>query len=808
MSEVKLITNQLIKEITAKIDQASTVYILVSFSMKTGVELLTPALKRAAERGADIKICTGDYMFVTQPEALEKLLHIDPNVEIRMWRSEGKSFHPKAYLIENSHDGTLYVGSSNLSSSALTNGVEWNLAVSNELAEEAINEAREEFLRLFYHEQTVPLNEETLKNYGQLYNEKRRELPEFARWWTEEDEKSLMLASDRREESAIAETKEEYVTKIEPRGPQVDALQSLKDTVEEGYNKAMVVMATGLGKTYLAAFFARQYSKVLFIAHREEILYQAQKSFQHVMPENTTGILKANVKETNADHVFASIFTLSSDKQLKALDPDEFDLIIIDEFHHAAANSYMRALDYFEPRFLLGLTATPDRMDGKDVFSLCEGNVAFQMHFLEAIQIGWLSPFHYYGIYDDTDYSEVKWLGTRYDQDELLKKQLREDYAEKVFNAWEKHKQTRTLAFCSSIKQVNFLVGYFKKQGVTAVGLHSAAEGITRKEAIEQITAGKIDIIFTVDLFNEGTDIPALDTLLFVRPTESLTIFTQQIGRGLRLHQGKEHCVVIDLIGNYRNADLKLGLLDTRSEEEREKPRSKVVPTVPESCLIDMDLKAVDLLEEFKKKFNPRKQKILNAYDRLKEEIGYRPTYLEFHRHGYENSDAIYKEFKSYVGFLNWAEELTDNEQKAYLEGEAWIKEVERVFFSKVSKSYKMVVLQYMLNRGQNEWLEPVTPKEVAPYFFDYYTENEYRRKIDFNDKDKQNLTANDIDEVAKLIARMPMSRFSDISSFDGKSFTLNLFFSDETNECVYKWTQEICEYRLERYFEKKAKKK
>lgn len=804
MSEVKLITNQLIQKITTKIDQASTVYILVSFSMKTGVHLLAPSLKRAAERGADIKICTGDYLYVTQPEALEKLLHIDQRIEIRLWRSEGKSFHPKAYLIEGEKDGYLYVGSSNLSSSTLTNGVEWNLVVSNRVASETIDQAREEFLRLFYDEQTVPLNEQTLERYREVYEEKREQLPEFVRWWTEDDEKSLMLANDRNQEPVIADPPGTYTTSIHPRGPQVDALESLRNTMEEGYDKAMIVMATGLGKTYLAAFFARKFKKVLFIAHREEILFQAQQSFKHVMPDKKSGILNGTHKETDADHVFASIFTLSNEAQLRSFDPGEFDLIIIDEFHHAAANSYARALDYFNPTFLLGLTATPDRMDGKDVFAICEGNVAFQMHFLEAIQIGWLAPFQYYGIYDDTDYSRITWIGTRYSQEELLETQLRDDMAQKIYQAWNDHKQSRTLAFCSSIKQASFLTQFFRKQGVKAVELHSAADGMNRKEAIKQITEAKIDIIFTVDLFNEGTDIPALDTLLFVRPTESLTIFTQQIGRGLRLHDGKEHCVVIDLIGNYRNADLKLSLFDTRLEEKRVKSRN-VIPEVPASCLIDIDIRAINLLEEIKKKQQPRKQKILSDYTRIKEEFGYRPSYLEFHRHGYENSMAVRQEFKSYVGFLYWAEELSEVEMQAFKDGESWLVEVEK---TGMTKSYKMVVLQYMLNRGASEWLKPVTPDEVASYFFDYLTKKEYRRKIDFADKDKKSWTEDDMDKVARLIARMPMTKFGGSSTFNGELFKLDLSFEDEANDYILEWTQEVCEYRLESYFEKKAEKR
>ena len=229
-------------------------------------------------------------------------------------------------------------------------------------------------------------------------------------------------------------------------------------------------------------------------------------------------------------------------------------------------------LDYFKPKFLLGITATPDRNDNKDVYAICKGNVAYRIDFLEAIQRQWLAPFNYVGVYDDTDYSQLTWLGTRYAEDDLLKVQLREEMAEKILEAWNRYKQTRTLVFCSSIQQAIFLSDYFNKQGYKTVSLHSKQVNISRNKAIKMLEKGEIDAIFTVDLFNEGVDIPSVDTLLFVRPTESLTVFTQQIGRGLRLHDRiKKNCVIIDLIGNYRNADIKLSLFDTNPEDKKKK---------------------------------------------------------------------------------------------------------------------------------------------------------------------------------------------------------------------------------------------
>jgi superfamily II DNA or RNA helicase/HKD family nuclease len=531
MSRVELITHQLGEHLIKQIEVASSICILTSFVMKSGVKFLKPALKAAAERGADIKICTGDYLYITQPEALEELVAIDGKIESRLWVSNGVSFHPKAYLFQTEDQECLLIGSSNLSRSALTQGVEWNLSVSNE--KEVFEKALKHFLNTFLAQQTIQLNSETVKDYRDKYDKYHQHHPHLAQEWSKIEELDLMIPSLKNEPKkmpdVIFDPPADY-GEIKPRFAQLEALDELTKTLEEDYDKALVVMATGLGKTYLAGFFAQKFQRILFVAHREEILYQAQESFRRIMPDRTTGIYNGKHKEAKVDSVFASIQTLSIKAHLEKFSRDEFDLIIFDEFHHAAANMYQRALDYFQPKFLLGITATPDRNDNKDVYAICDGNVAFRLDFLDAIELKWLAPFKYYGVYDDTDYSQITWLGTLYAEEELLQAQLRNGHAEKILHAWEDKKQTRTLGFCSSIKQANFLSNFFNQNGYRTVSLHSQQVGISRKAAIQQLNRGELDVIFTVDLFNEGVDIPAVDTLLFVRPTESLTVFTQQIG--------------------------------------------------------------------------------------------------------------------------------------------------------------------------------------------------------------------------------------------------------------------------------------
>lgn len=808
MNSYELITENLLEQIVSSIQESSTIYILTSFTMLSGVKLLKPHLQEAAKRGVEIKICTGDYLYITQPEALLALTSIGPSVEARLWKSLGRSFHPKAYLFQSQENGgTFFIGSSNLSASALSNGVEWNLKVSQQETFETFDEAMHHFMEIFYHEQTITVNQETVHLYQQDYSAYHEKNPHLQDTWHQlESKEHTDYNKDYidRNKLMIIDPPTTYDA-ITPRPAQKKALDSLQNTYEEGYKKAMIVMATGLGKTYLAAFFAKTFKRVLFIAHREEILTQASQSFQKVIPNLAVGLYNGANKDTNARCIFASIFTLSMKHHLDRFSPDDFDLIIVDEFHHAAADSYLKVIEKFKPKFLLGITATPDRTDQKDVYQICDGNVAYKIDFIEAIQNGWLAPFNYYGVYDPTDYSGLRWLGTRYDDEELLALQLRDSYADNVFKAWLKHRKSRTLVFCSSVRQANYLSHYFNQQEFRTVSLNAQSNRSLRGNVIEQLKKGGIDALFTVDLFNEGVDIPSVDTLLFARPTESLTIFTQQMGRGLRLYENKESCTVIDLIGNYRHADLKLSLFER--EPQGNNKIKQVEPVVPQSCYLELDLRVIELIEELRKKVQPRKTKLLNAYLLVKQELGRRPTYLELHLKGSINSIEYKQEFGSYMGFLKWVDELSDKESNIYSEYDKWIQEVER---TGMAKSYKMVVLKYMLSRGYEDWYKPVKANEISAFFHTYLTEKPYRKRIDFSDKSSKRLWEYDEEKVSKLIEDMPMSKWSGSSKgivqFENGEFWFKLgSLSQQETEYLYKWTKGICDYRLHWHFERKA---
>lgn len=790
---MKLITSKLVNKLILLSEEAVQISWITAFAMKSGVKLMLDTLKAAHARNAEIQLLVGDYLSITDPEALVLLFEALPNAEIRMYKTYGQSFHPKAYLFRHMQSQLVIVGSSNLSQSALTTGIEWSLHTVNE---ETFEQAIDEFQKIFYAENTVPVNLLTIDEYRKEYEKANQVMP-FLKLW-DDNEASDFMYSATLESNVVAEEKENYVV-LQPRPAQELALNALIETKSQGYDKAMVVLATGLGKTYLAAFFDREFKRVLFVAHRDEILEQAKAAFTHVHPNRTAGYYNGVEKILDADMTFASVFTISQNQHLQKFSPNSFDLIVIDEFHHAAAPTYNRLINYFSPKFLLGITATPDRLDNKDVYALCDGNVALEVHFIEAIAHKWLSPFHYYGVKDEIDYSKIRWVGTHYDEKELINEQLKDLVVKKIFEKWQELKQTRTIGFCSTVKQAHFMAKYFESNGVRAIALTGQNSRKERKMARENLRNGTVDIIFTVDLFNEGVDIPEVDTLLFIRPTESIAIFTQQIGRGLRIANNKEKCVIIDFIGNYRNADRKLKLINPLLAE---KGTNTILPTqaIPGTdIIIDLDLEVIDLLKEIIRKNQSFKEKIIEAFHLLKKDLGRRPTYLELYlQSGYEDLNVA-REFGSYVGMLEAAGELSEFEQQAFNNVKELLKEIEK---TAMTKSYKMVLLKAMLKRGSDDWYKYVTAEEVVQYFMQYLGQPS-KKVIDSIDESEK--------KVIKLIETMPMTKWSSSSKglvrFENKSFWFDVEIDEKYQEIVFDWVNQICDFRLNRYFARKAQK-
>lgn len=786
-NKAQLIVGDLNIHLVRALSEADVWYAVVAFLRTSGVDMLLEDLKTFIAAGGEIKVLTGDYLYITEPEALAALSDLGPNVEVRLWRSEGRSFHPKAYLFEAAAHTEVIVGSSNVTQSGLTTGVEWNLKVVD--GEFQGVDPFESFLKLFYDEATVPANPVTIAVYG----------AERAA----HSQPSIWQEMDRTEESgreagvvAIADEELSPGASWNPLPPQQEALKALDASRQEGFNKGLVVLPTGLGKTYLAAFFARGFRRVLFVAHREEILQQAARTFRAVMPHKSWCRYDGHQRGPAGEMVFASVYTLAAKRHRERFDPEAFDLIVVDEFHHAAARSYQALMAYFRPQYLLGLTATPDRTDNKDVYALCDGHLVYQVTLSEAIARHWLVPFSYFGVLDPIDYAQVSWRGTHYDEWELSRAQMQGHYAKAVVNAWRRYHGHRTLLFCSSRAQSRYLAQQLSQEGVRARHVDGTTAPSQRREAVHDLTRGALDVLCSVDVFNEGLDIPLVDTIFLARPTDSPVVFLQQIGRGLRLAEGKTRCTIIDLVGNYRQVDRRLAALGIASlTAVKDFTRQEW----PGDCRVELEFEVIDLLRRLRRgSARHRDQELLKlAYWALKSDLGRRPTYLEFHLQSGVDSTLVRRHYQSFVGFLEALGELTEEESRDWESAQGWLNEIERTL---MQKSYKMVLLQVMLDRGRH-WAEPIAAGDAARPFFDYLHGARYRR----GDVDSQSALQNpfNLRRVALKIADMPMRYLAqsipDYFALEGEVLTAIVPPGDRDR--LAQWTREIVDYRLHRYF-------
>lgn len=510
--------------------RADSVDIVVSFLMESGVRMLLGELDNALKRGAKIRILTGNYLGITQPSALYLIKHkLGEQVDLRFYNEKNRSFHPKSYMFHYKDYSTIYIGSSNISKSALTSGIEWNYRFSSKTDSHNYEKFYNTFLDLFEHHSIV-IDDDELKRYSKNWH-RPAVSKDLDRYDLQDDETTNNLAL------------------FEPRGAQIEALCALENTRAEGAGRALVQAATGVGKTYLAAFDSKDYERVLFVAHREEILKQAVQSFKNVRNSDDYGFFDGESKCTDKSMIFASVATLGRSEYLnnKYFASDYFNYIVIDEFHHAVNDQYQRIVNYFKPQFLLGLTATPERMDGRNIYEICDYNVPYEISLKEAINKGMLVPFHYYGIFDDTDYSKLHIVRGRYDEKELNETYIGNVHRyELIYKYYCKYGSRQALGFCCSKEHAREMAREFSSRGIPSVAVFSDASGEyteKRNVAIQKLKNGEIRAIFSVDMFNEGVDITSVDMVMFLRPTESPIVFLQQLGRGLR------KCRVKDLLG-------------------------------------------------------------------------------------------------------------------------------------------------------------------------------------------------------------------------------------------------------------------
>lgn len=539
--------------IKKELDNCESFDFSIAFIANSGVQVLMEALIELEQKGIPGRILTTTYLDFNSPDALERVRRFS-NIEFRVFEGD---LHTKGYFFKNGAMRTLMVGSSNLTQSALMKNQEWNLLVRTYEEGSICHSTVEEFERLWNHPNTKVIDEVWLEEYRKIHQDSQyRATPKLRAVSSDEEE----AESYDEIEYALTNVPSSASSRITPNRMQEEALANLKALREKGEKKALLISATGTGKTYLAALdvAAVRPKRVLFVIHRARIANDAKRSFERVMDKTRTcGIYSGSKHELDADYIFCTVQTLT--RHLDQFEPDEFDYIIIDETHRAGAESYQRVLNYFKPGFLLGMTATPDRNDGYDIYKLYDNNIAYQITLQDAQEDEMLAPFHYFGITD------LNVEGEEIGDSTSFSRLTSDERVKHIINQIENYSVTterRGLVFCSKIEEAKVLSEMFCKRGYRCCALAGEDSDDAREKAIERLECNRtedsdwLEYIFTVDIFNEGIDIPSLNQIIMLRPTKSAIVFVQQLGRGLRLHEGKEYVLVLDFIGNYQNSFL------------------------------------------------------------------------------------------------------------------------------------------------------------------------------------------------------------------------------------------------------------
>ena len=586
---------QLYTELKKEISSADHIEMLVSFVKWSGTRLILDELRSFTERGGTLRIITTTYIGATDPKAVEELSKLK-NTQVKVsYDAKSTRLHAKAYLFyRNTGYTTAYIGSSNISRPAITAGLEWNIKITKQDQPDVIAKMQA-----------------TFDSYW--------ESDEFRLYGPEDHDRLIDAINDEKhpKSNALDSAGIEHFLDVRPFTYQQDILDKLRAEREVGNHwRNLVVAATGTGKTVVSALDYRdwcqrynngQRARLLFVAHREEILRQSISCFRAVFRDGNFGeLLVGSSTPESLDYLFTSIQSLNSRKLTEILPADYYDYIIVDEFHHAAAPSYKRMLEHFEPRTLLGLTATPERHDGLDILPWFDNRIAAEIRLPEAIDRKLLCPFHYFGVSDETDLSQVRWTRGGYDASELenvfvFSREQAKRRAKSIVASVARYvtdiNDMRGLGFCVSKEHARFMAEQFVEAGIPAEALTSDSDHTTRLEAKKKLVAGGVKIIFVVDIYNEGVDIPEVNTVLFLRPTESLTVFIQQLGRGLRLspETGKECLTVLDFIGQanklYRFEEKFASLLPDEAGSVKRAIENEFA-FLPKGCYIKLERKA------------------------------------------------------------------------------------------------------------------------------------------------------------------------------------------------------------------------
>ncbi|MEP6754067.1 MAG: DUF3427 domain-containing protein [Chthonomonadales bacterium] len=601
----KLNAGAVLKQELRCADQVDLICAFVNFS---GVRILETEIRDLCRRG-NVRLITTTYLGATQRRALDALHEWGVKIKIAYERPPANTkLHAKAWLFRrNSGFDTAMIGSSNISQAALISGLEWNVRLSRTETPQILDGFQSTF--------DCYWDDIEFETYDPSLDAKKLD-------------QALKTCGGK-----DSHTSANFFLDVHPHAYQVDMLEAIAADRARGNNRNLIVAATGTGKTVVAALDYRRLCQnrnrpsLLFVAHRSEILRQSLNVFRNVFRDGSFGELWTGTeKPTDRQHVFATIQTLH-ELTLDTISPDHFEIVIVDEFHHAEATTYQRLMAHFKPKYLLGLTATPERTDGINVMKFFDDRVTYEMRLWDALSASILSPFQYFGIADIVDLSKIEWKRGRYDERALESAYLSRgrDGAGLILAQIKKFvddpEQMRAVGFCVSIKHADFLANEFNNVGLNSISLTSKTPEAERRAAIEGLRSGMVKVIFTVDLFNEGVDIPEIDTLLFLRPTESATVFLQQIGRGLRLCEGKSGVTVLDFVGQQHakfRFDKRFRALTGLSRKELEVQVKLGFTSLPSGCHIELDRVTADrVLANIKAALPSKTQEIVQEFRAL-----------------------------------------------------------------------------------------------------------------------------------------------------------------------------------------------
>jgi len=675
----------LLQELKAEIASADRIDMLVSFIKWSGIRLLMENFTNFCNHGT-LRIITTSYIGATDLKAIEFLSSLR-NTEIRIsYDTERTRLHAKAYYFyRESGFSTAYIGSSNLSNPAITSGLEWNVKLTEKDAGDILQRICISFESYWDNPEFVPYHE---------------------------NDKSILQDALSRQKGSYGDNDLPILFDIVPHFFQKEILERLQVEREvHGRYRNLVVAATGTGKTIISAFdfknFVRSgnpHARLLFVAHREEILKQSLGSFRVIMRDSNFGNLCIRgVIPPDIDHCFISIQTFNSTNFCSLTKPDQYDYIIIDEFHHAAAASYQNLLHYYKPKILLGLTATPERMDNLNILGYFDGRIAAEIRLPEAIDRNLLTPFHYFGITDTVDLENVAWSRGGYDKKILSLRYTgdlqRADHIVSSLNRYVTDiNDVIGLGFCITIEHAQFMAEAFNKKGIPSDFLTGGSDQKTRNSIQSQLVNGKIRFIFVVDLYNEGVDIPEVNTILFLRPTESMTVFLQQLGRGLRICEGKECLTVLDFVGrqhtNYR-FDTKFRALTAEGTTPLSQQVKSGVYLLPRGCFIMLEKVAKETVLSHIERSLMRKNILVEKISRFEEDTGKLLTLKAFLEHYELDLQTLYNKssFRGLCAEAGLCESISPEEEE-------WLKAIARKLGHINSYSFIQFIREVLLIKG------------------------------------------------------------------------------------------------------------